>query len=70
MDALGWQREEFHIAVLSGVYFSFHRLFFISTLFKPKLFARNSVKLKHKEILSFLRFVLLFYLNDVQREFK
>lgn len=66
----GREKEESHIAVLSSVCYSFCRIFFTSTLFKSKLFARSSVILKHKVVLFFLRLVLLFYLNDVQREFK
>lgn len=40
----GREKEESHVPVLSSVYYSFHRIFFTSTLFKPELFARNSVK--------------------------
>lgn len=43
MDALGLQREEFHIPVLASNDLSFF-IYFISTLFKPKMLARNSVK--------------------------
>lgn len=50
----GREKEESYLAVLSSIYYSFHRIFFTSTVFKPKLFARNSVKLKHKVVLSFV----------------
>lgn len=49
----GKEKEESHIPVLTSVCYSFRRVFFTSTLFKPKLFARNSVILKHKVVLFF-----------------
>lgn len=53
--------------VLSSVCCSFHRILFTSTLLKPKLFARNSVKLEHKVVLSFFEICACISLKDVQR---